>query len=160
MSIYIDTEEYDIYHSIEDIRIASSLFEVDEFIAPIISILNKKGYYTRYCCSGHYIDDEMGDYGCSNNDCYIMFVNNGDMKYMKSLPEGFVLEEDNNYFDSFVIRKQYKNNDMNRYVEIMDTMKELYEWALKIPKREENFLKELNKRVDIKNGKYEFHAGC
>ena len=28
-------------------------FEVDDLVAPAISILNKKGYRTAFCCSGH-----------------------------------------------------------------------------------------------------------
>lgn len=45
---YIDIKTFDI---IDDV------FEVDEYIAEAISILNKKGYYTKYCCSGHTFDD-------------------------------------------------------------------------------------------------------
>ncbi|SFU89723.1 hypothetical protein [Butyrivibrio sp. M55] len=31
-------------------------FECDEEIAPIICLLNKKGYLTKYCCQGHLYD--------------------------------------------------------------------------------------------------------
>ena len=34
-------------------------FEVDKDIAESISLLNKKGYYTRYSCSGHVKDLRM-----------------------------------------------------------------------------------------------------
>lgn len=34
-------------------------FEVDKDIAESISLLNKKGYYTRYSCSGHVKDPRM-----------------------------------------------------------------------------------------------------
>ena len=38
-------------------------FECDEFIAPIISLLNKKGYRTKFCCEGHLYDQEIiGEY--------------------------------------------------------------------------------------------------
>ena len=41
---YIDKKTFEI---------VDNVFEVDEDIADIISILNKKGYYTKFCCSGH-----------------------------------------------------------------------------------------------------------
>lgn len=40
------------------------VFEVDEMIAPIISILNKKGYLTSYSCSGH-------PYGMKSSESHI-----------------------------------------------------------------------------------------
>ncbi len=47
---YIDTKTFDIVNNV---------FEVDEKIAESISLLNKKGYYTRYSCSGHVKDPRM-----------------------------------------------------------------------------------------------------
>lgn len=43
---FIDSETYEI---IPD----SKIIEVDDDIAEAISLLNKKGYKTKYCCSGH-----------------------------------------------------------------------------------------------------------
>ena len=31
--------------------------EIDELFVPMIAELNRKGYRTRYCCSGHYVDE-------------------------------------------------------------------------------------------------------
>jgi len=50
--------------------------KIDEIIAPIIELLNKKGYKTRACCSGHYWDNKIPDMLDAN--CYIMFENNID----------------------------------------------------------------------------------
>ena len=55
---YININTFDILEcplkeNIED------YFECDEFIAPIISLLNKKGYRTKFCCEGHLYDDEL-----------------------------------------------------------------------------------------------------
>lgn len=43
---YIDKKTFEI---IDD----SNYFEVDDNIANTISVLNKKGYKTKACCSGH-----------------------------------------------------------------------------------------------------------
>lgn len=46
---YIDSDTFEI---------RDNVFEVDGLMAEAISILNKKGYKTRYCCSGH-IDNSI-----------------------------------------------------------------------------------------------------
>ena len=46
---YISNENFEIIEN-------PTFFEVDEEIAETISILNKKGYKTRYCCAGHIED--------------------------------------------------------------------------------------------------------
>lgn len=48
--LYIDKETYDIVMNKKN---DESYFECDDNMAPIISILNKKGYKTAYCCEGH-----------------------------------------------------------------------------------------------------------
>lgn len=40
-------------------EIVNDIFEVDDLIAETISILNKKGYHTLYCCSGHVKDPRL-----------------------------------------------------------------------------------------------------
>lgn len=51
----------------------SDTFVVDEWIALTIVQLNKKGYSTRYCCSGHPMQEQK----CSNEiDTYITFKYN------------------------------------------------------------------------------------
>ena len=46
---FIDSKTYEI---IKD----EQVIEVDDAIAETISVLNKKGYKTKYCCSGHVKD--------------------------------------------------------------------------------------------------------
>lgn len=91
---------------------------MDEAIALVISILNKKGYKTAYSCSGHIFKDKLDvtliegsieidgklitvaegeEYTFStftpNNDCYIAF----DGQYnFPVLPDGFTVETENN----------------------------------------------------------------
>lgn len=52
MSKFIDVNTFEI---VDDV------FEVDDDIAETISILNKKGYRTTYCCSGH-VDPEINSF--------------------------------------------------------------------------------------------------
>ena len=57
---YIDKETFEI---------VDNIFEVDEDIAETISVLNKKGYYTKYCCSGHVTDPRLYElYNVKNDD--------------------------------------------------------------------------------------------
>ena len=55
--VLIHRESFDIVKncSLEEER--DKYFECDEAIAPAISLLNRKGYRTTFCCSGHLYDD-------------------------------------------------------------------------------------------------------
>ena len=46
-------EKYFSIVSYTDEVIMNDYFECDDIIAPAISLLNKKGYKTNFCCSGH-----------------------------------------------------------------------------------------------------------
>ena len=46
--MYIRKDSYKLIKK----KVANS-FEVDDLIAPAISLLNQKGYLTTFCCSGH-----------------------------------------------------------------------------------------------------------
>lgn len=125
------------YINKETFEIVDNVFEVDEDISQTISILNKKGYYTKYCCSGHAKDPRLYElYNVKNNDdfefkdlgyivnqeksnydiimpsintsVYIMFESNYNFD---NLPEGFN-KVDNDNIDDYVISKEiyyYKN---------------------------------------------------
>lgn len=123
--MYIDKKEYNIYASFEDAKIESPVFEVDELIAPVISILNKKGYHTEYCCSGHMVGIYTNDYGIPNDDCYIKFKNYHDFKV---IPDGF----DYDVGDIYTIRKYYIGDSLSVYYSILETMKDLLEWAINL----------------------------
>lgn len=50
-------------------EIVDDVFEVDEDIAQTISVLNKKGYHTKYCCSGHVKDTRLYEmYNVKNSE--------------------------------------------------------------------------------------------
>lgn len=50
MHKYINNNTYEIINNV---------FEVDDLMGETISILNKKGYHTLYCCSGHVKDHRL-----------------------------------------------------------------------------------------------------
>ena len=97
--------------------------EIDELMIPVIKTLNEKGYCTEYCCSGHYGD------GYTNT--YIKFSEWVELP--EELPDGFVYEERGN-----VIRKNYVDNlhPNQKYIEILNTTKDLVEWADNLPDEE------------------------
>lgn len=70
------------------------VIEVDDIFLPIIKLLNKKGYYTSFCCSGH-----VGDNGLSS---YISFDDT--MHGLPNIPKGYKEEKDSNIY---CIRKNY-----------------------------------------------------
>ena len=59
---FIDSESFEL---IPD----SKIIEVDDDIAEAISILNKKGYKTEYCCSGHISSNEYYSMICDK--CFL-----------------------------------------------------------------------------------------
>ena len=97
--------------------------EIDELMIPVIKTLNEKGYCTEYCCSGHYGDDYT--------NTYIKFSEWVELP--EELPDGFVYEERGN-----VIRKNYVDNlhPNQKYIEILNTTKDLIEWADNLPDEE------------------------
>lgn len=129
------------YINKETFELVNNIFEVDEDIAQTVSILNKKGYYTKYCCSGHTKDPRLYELcNVKNNDdfeyktlgymvnqekdnydiimpyiytsVYIMFKNNYNFD---NLPEGFKKVSNDNVVD-YVISKEiyYYENDKRK----------------------------------------------
>lgn len=139
---YIRTQDYEI--------INDDIIEVDYLIADTISILNKKGYITEYCCSGHIFDINyhkqvydisLLDEGAIKKiypEYYIVDRNDKNftiitpsivtsiyIKFIKpfsfnEVPEGFIQDDEN------VIRKNvdyYKNNQRRKTNEIKKELK-------------------------------------
>ena len=147
----IHKETFDILNNCEYGK-EEDYFEADENIALIISVLNKKGYKTAFCCSGHAFPNinefradkkedfeclvffdlqdiryENGRYKAFDRDnakyCYIMFAEDYSFS---ALPEGFTYDG-----NSKCIEKEYisKSDTYDLIQEIVDSMKKLYEWA-------------------------------
>lgn len=98
---------------------SGDVVEIDELIAPTIILLNQKGYITKYCCSGHWYSE------CSTP--YIYFYDFVELPEI--LPYGFKYEQTN------TIRKRFDDFEdeyLNKYNFIVQTNKDLYEWAFSL----------------------------
>ena len=67
--------------------------EVDEQIVDIIITLNKKGYRTKYCCSGHYDDSKITDSISKDNISETEFH-----KFIEEHNIPIFSEDENNYY--------------------------------------------------------------
>lgn len=147
----INKENFDILQYCEEGK-EDEYFEVDENIALVISMLNKKGYKTTFCCSGHafpgiseFYADSKEAFECIifsdlqgiryENDrykatdrknakyCYVGFEE--DYPFPK-FPDGFIYDEDDKSIEKDYISE---SDTYDLIQEIVDTMKKLYEWA-------------------------------
>ena len=125
--MYVGRYSFNLYNDREDVRIFEPVFECDELIAPVISILNRKGYKTQFCCSGHVNSRSL--YKDDLQRCYIMFNYKKDLLLESgfTMPDGFEFDEDPYINDSTVIEHYYSK--YYDWIEILDTMKALYKWA-------------------------------
>ena len=111
---------------------------IDEMILPTIAILNQKGYETSLSCSGHFTDDNTSNGVTKNDICYIAFV---DDKHTL-LKSGFIFPKGFNVKEDWISNKMYKtriqkvyNSEQDRFLQMLDTARELYLWAISLPKR-------------------------
>ena len=61
---FINKKDFSIVGFVNDYLLKDDYFECDDLIAPAISLLNRKGYKTTFCCSGH-------PYATIDNACVI-----------------------------------------------------------------------------------------
>jgi len=136
---------FDLYHNDQNI-VPKDYAAIDELIAPAIQVLNQKGYTTKYCCSGHPLKDwlmrtskteEGYEKSMAPIRSYIAFA---DGITLPSLPPGFTGMQITYKADfGLVIEKYFIVDDTsdNPYFAlaqtILDTMKQLYVWALELP---------------------------
>lgn len=81
----INKKDFSIISTNQDHRTQDDYFECDDLIAPAISLLNRKGYKTECCCSGHpfpSIDAEVREEYPSDEiedpDVDILWIENSD----------------------------------------------------------------------------------
>ncbi len=150
MHKYINNNTYEIINNV---------FEVDDLMGETISILNKKGYHTLYCCSGHVKDhrlyekyhlhkdelDGIYDYHIINEEddyvdvlipyqntfLYIMF----DKIYDFKLPKDFKWVDEQTIYSYEISyyedNKKRNSNDIQKEIESVN--KELLYWTLSLP---------------------------
>ncbi|HBH3700995.1 TPA: hypothetical protein KSK42_003236 [Clostridioides difficile] len=125
------------------------LIELDEAIADIIIELNKKGYKTSNCCSGHIYKDKIKN---KETNCYISFYK----AYNFRLPKGYSYDSDN------VIRCYFNGNSFELENQLKQNIDILTRWVNKLPvyditiekiknenkKKEQTYIKYLNKNVE------------
>ena len=124
-----------------------TFFEIDELIVPLIRICNKKGYKTRYCCSGHIPHHEIYGNDYSNRDtCDIPYIMFDKPFKFKNIPPMWNLEGPNtNKTGPYVILRFKKypvkyfprgsnpSQHMDWYKEIVNGIQALCKYFEKLP---------------------------
>jgi hypothetical protein len=130
-SIY---KKYDWTHCFDSCK---EYISIDPMLEDTIRILNRKGYKTNFCCSGHL--DYTPQMGIS---VYISFEKH---IQLPSIPKGFTFQKECN--NIFIIPKCFKTRVINikdndfinifkvirRSLVIYILNKRLYNWATKLP---------------------------
>lgn len=103
------------------------VIEVDELILPVIIELNKKGYFTKHCCAGHYYDKAPNSYISFEEGVKLPELPNG---YVYDQHCKYIIRNDfSQYIDFEII---YSDNDM--YFEIINyNAISLFSWANALP---------------------------
>ncbi|XMB85858.1 hypothetical protein RJG79_10675 [Mycoplasmatota bacterium WC44] len=99
-----------------------ALEEIDELMIPTIIELNRKGYVTRSCCSGHLYDS-----------CPQVFIMFGNDYAPVTAPKGFSLKIGRYGIIVEVEKKLEKiEDDFILYQRILELNKILYQWSLSL----------------------------
>lgn len=90
----------------------TKLIEVDAYIAEVVSLLNKKGYFTNFSCEGHN----------ESTNPYISFSNKKQMeKYVHTIPTSWFVDTEDLKMNKFIIRTDFCQKQVAIY--------ELLEWV-------------------------------
>lgn len=121
--VFINKKDFSIVNVIEDADMRDDYFECDDFIAPAISLLNKKGYKTYACCSGHYPPKSTTcGFNVSFKNLHTFDGTNMPGTFIQVNPNRKTL---NSNCNSFIM--SYKIADSNNT--IIDINKEFYKWV-------------------------------
>jgi hypothetical protein len=98
----------------------SKLIEIDNLLTPIVSMLNKKGYKTLSCCSGH--NDNH-----PTNKTYIKFQKEYEPKI---IPNGFKIRKDD-YQNTIIYRYHPKPKCKDELEKsIFKSVIDLFNWSI------------------------------
>lgn len=153
--VYMDVTNFEI-----NLDKSEKTKELDDLIAHTVSLLNKKGYYTEYCCAGHnkkeeadydieedQIDDvrknglyrvvsfENGKYKIRGPIlgvcCYIRFIDYIDVPYIPV----YFNQDGNDVYHSINFYKDdvTRRSDDEIEAEIILVNRVLYDWAKSLP---------------------------
>jgi len=142
-------ETFNIYNRDQDIM-PDGYVAIDDLIAPAIQVLNRKGYLTAGCCSGHPFSDSISYDGTKTKfkvlygqRMYYSHVVFKEGVSLPSMPPGFTASFKSVYAPDMetetgrviVIEKEINNgsNFLKNFRIILETMEQLYEWALGLP---------------------------
>lgn len=121
----LNSEYRDFYEGLcPKVNCEGKIICVDELMIPVIKVLNQKGYFTKFCCSGHYP---------GNNQTYIMFE---DCIELPSLPNGFYFDNNNS---NVTIRSKSVccESCLSDFYNICDRIKILTKWAEELPENKQ-----------------------
>lgn len=127
---------YDDWNYCPKLNCSGDLVEIDELFVPVIIELNKKGYITEFCCSGHIHEGH-----CGLVQSYIKFygyeIINDYIKENIDKLKDYNLEY-NDKDNSVSIRRRFDDKkSMNELlIDICDNAKQITKWAKKLPKLE------------------------
>lgn len=131
----------------------NKLIEIDINMAEIISILNNKGYYTKFCCEGHVAPNVLTSLDIFSRP-YIYFYFTDDVSILEKypLPKTWSVDRDDGNFQVYdnilelVPDEISSNDDFKKLVlwlknnwDKESRLQDIYDWACSLPDRSDEF---------------------
>lgn len=99
--------------------------DIDELILPAIILLNEKGYFTEYCCSGHF-------HSGTSTSAYILFDQSVKQVDVPALPKGFTFDTRNQ--NLVCIRRELRAKDRyDLHRKAVEASVDVLEWVKSLP---------------------------